>query len=268
MIMVKKANYKGLIFFYRENTTDENVLEGIKLINFFSEVPEYFPHRNDIIIDVGAHIGTFSLIAAPIVVKGKVFAIEASKESYDFLRMNIEANNFTNVYAYHLALADRKGTTRLYHSPDGNWGHTISEEVSLEFEKVSSNTLANFMSENNIVKCDFLKMNCEGAEFDIILNAKMETLQKIRTILIKYHGDLSRGLNELSLIKKLQECGFLTSTRYKTNERGWIIARNQYFEIRKEELIQYCFWRLFNNRAGGQMIWNLMFWLVSYLRRY
>ena len=55
----------GFTIFYRDHASDEDVLRyGFERDIFFLGVPEYRPHREDTIIDVGAHIGTFSLLAA------------------------------------------------------------------------------------------------------------------------------------------------------------------------------------------------------------
>ena len=108
-----------------------------------------------------------------------------------------------------------------------------------------------------------MKMNCEGAEFAIILNSSNKTLQKFRIIFIKYHGDLALGLNELTLIQKLNQCGFSTTIRNKSPKRGWIIASNESLEMRKDELIQYSLWKACNARIGGRRVWKLLFNLLA-----
>jgi len=252
----------GFTILYREGTPDEDVLRcSFERDRFFPAVPEYRPRRYDTIIDVGAHIGTFSLLAASKVTKGKVLAVEASEESFDYLRRNIKANSIENIVPIHLALADHKGIARLYRSPEGNWADTITKEVSREYEEVVADTLANLMNDNSIRRCDFMKINCEGAEFPIILSTPREILRRIRTILILYHLDLIAGYSELGLIDRLHECGFRTRIRNRTARRGWIIARNKAFAIRMEELFQYAVWRLCSP-LGLTRLWPL-FWRLS-----
>ena len=251
-----KSRCWDLTLFYRKHTADENVLEEMKEDLFFSGVPEYHLHRDDIIIDVGAHIGTFSLLVASRAVNGKVFAIEASKESFDYLCKNSRINNFRNVSLCHLALAGRKGETRLYHDSNGNWGHTIMKDLLGEYELAPTDSLENFMADNDIEKCDFMKINCEGAEFDILLNAPRETLKKIRTLLVLYHLDLAVGYDELTLPRWLNQSGFTTTIRSKTAERGWIIAHNNAFKMRMDELFRYSLWQVCNRR-GGRSAWQI-----------
>ena len=71
---------------------------------------------------------------------------------------------------------------------------------------------------------DFAKFNCEGAEFPILMSADQLTLSKFDKMLVLYHCDLVSGASERVLHEKLQHCGFRTSTRNQTEDRGWMIA--------------------------------------------
>jgi hypothetical protein len=94
---------------------------------------------------------------------------------------------------------------------------------------VATDTLAHFMAANGIAKCHFMKLNCEGAEFPILLSAGPETLGRIGHLVVLYHSDLW-GLNtEEDLCAHLQACGFSTRIINKDGQRGWIIAAHQRF---------------------------------------
>jgi hypothetical protein len=68
-----------------------------------------------IMIDIGANIGYYSLIAARIVGKdGKVFAFEPHPSNYEWLRKNIEINGFTNVIPINKAIADKNDLAKLF----------------------------------------------------------------------------------------------------------------------------------------------------------
>ena len=145
---------------YRAHTADEKVIKhSFKNDIFFPEIPEYRPKNNHTIIDVGAHIGTFSVLAADKLKKGKVFAIEASKESFNYLKINCALNNLHNLHVFHLALSDKKGNCTLYHSA-GNWGHSAVKKLSSSREVVKADSLSSFLKTNKITKCDLIKFNC------------------------------------------------------------------------------------------------------------
>jgi len=241
--VIGQTEREGLTISYRVNTADEKVLEEQFNRNiFFSRVPEYRPHHDDVIVDVGAHIGAFTLLAASKVPNGKVYAVEASLDSFSLLQKNIEANQLRNVRAFHLALGAERGTARLFHDREGNWGHSMMKEMTPEYEAVPTDSLSNFMADNRILKCDFMKLNCEGAEFPIILGAPDEALRRVRTLLILYHLDLVPGKSETDLVDKLNQCGFKTKVRNRTEKRGWIIGLNRAFRTRPDELVQFYFY--------------------------
>ncbi|MDN5215967.1 FkbM family methyltransferase [Fulvivirgaceae bacterium BMA12] len=240
---MKTERIDGFEVSFRENTSDENVIEhSFENDIFFKALPDYKPDKNDVIIDVGAHIGTFSLLAAKKVPQGKVYAIEASRETYDILSDNISNNALNNVTAFNLALSDLKGTTELYHS-EGNWGHSIMKKLTDKCEKVETESLENFLGSNDIQKCDLIKFNCEGAEFKIVLGASLEDLSKFKRMVLLYHNDLSHdNHNENELANKLNAAGFYTHVLRKTDKRGWIIANNKrdfsYFQYLRFRLIR------------------------------
>jgi FkbM family methyltransferase len=151
----------------RENTADEEVLqESFDKDLFFAGVPQYVPREDDLIVDVGAHIGTFSLLASSKMPKGRVFAIEPSLDTYTLLRINVALNRKDNITACRLALMDRSGTVRLSHD-SGNWGHSSVATLSDSGEDVPSLPLSAFLDQNHIARCAFMKMNCEGSEFPV-----------------------------------------------------------------------------------------------------
>lgn len=232
--MIATTRIDGFAVVYRQGTCDQDVLmHSFDNDIFFSNVPEYTPHPDDIIIDVGAHIGTFSMLASKKAPHGMVYAIEACKETFGLLKTNIQANCISNVSVHHFALSGEKGTTQLFHdTKSGNWGHSITKKMSDQSESVQTDTLEHFMSDNKINFCNFVKFNCEGAEFDILLKAPPSILQKIDTMLILYHLDLVDSNTDSELLQHLRRADFSTVVR-KTEDggiRGWIVAQNNHMQ--------------------------------------
>jgi hypothetical protein len=67
-------------------------------------------------------------------------------------------------------------------------------------------------------------MNCEGAEFPILLNSGADVLQRVRNILVLYHCDLVPDATETALESHLQRCGFVTRFAERRVSRGWLVA--------------------------------------------
>ena len=222
--MLNIGSFGGFEVAYRKNTADEAVIaSSFDNDKFFSGVPEYQPEEGHVIIDIGAHIGTFALLSSSKVGSGKVYAIEASEDSFNLLRINVALNKCANISVFHLAISNKEGTCTLFHDI-GNWGHSTVKKLSKSSEPVKSQTLSTFLERNQINKCHFMKLNCEGGEFPILLSTPNSVLQRIGTILTLYHCDLWKNNTEADLISHLESSGFNCVIRNRSEKHGWIIA--------------------------------------------
>jgi FkbM family methyltransferase len=225
--MLAIGSFGGFEVAYRKNTADEEIIKNsFQNDVFFSAVPEYLPGEGHVIIDIGAHIGTFSLLSSSRARRAKVYAIEASEDTFNFLKINVALNRCANISVHHLALTDKEGTCVLYHD-SGNWGHSTVKRLSNSSEIVDSCTLSSFFERNHIDKCDFMKLNCEGSEFPILLSTPTALLRKIDILVVLYHCDLWRKNTEADLVSYLNTGGFKCVIRNRSEKRGWIIAKNE-----------------------------------------
>jgi FkbM family methyltransferase len=221
------GTFKGLRFAYRQGTADESVLkQTFEDDVFFSCVPEYQPSDSDVIVDVGAHIGAFAVLAASKVPRGAVHAIEACQDSFNFLFVNAAINRMANLSVYHLALSDREGDCTLYHDSH-NWGHSTVLKMSDRTETVQCRTLQRFFEKADIPRCTLLKMNCEGAEFPILLASPPEVLRRVRMMLVFYHSDLWTTNSREDVVSHLRASSFECKIRHSGEDRGWIVAVNR-----------------------------------------
>ena len=164
---IKIGKFNDLDIAYRKGTADEGAIDENIIQNiFFSALPEYKSEPNHTVIDIGAHIGTFSLLASKKSSKGKIFAIEACEDTFTLLRINAALNKCDNIVLVQKAISGKNGTCTLYHEPaSGNWGHSTVSNLSEYSEQVDAVSLQDFIKEQKISFCDFMKLNCEGADF-------------------------------------------------------------------------------------------------------
>jgi len=99
-------------FAYRKGTTDEIILGNIESYRLPNLVPGYAARRDDVIVNIGAHVGVFALVASRSAPDGKVFAVEASNETFNYLRINTALNRAENI----VALVDGRGHGGAAHS--------------------------------------------------------------------------------------------------------------------------------------------------------
>ena len=137
-------------------------------------------HEGDIVIDVGANIGYYTLIFAQLVgSSGKVFAFEPESKNFEILKKNIEINNYPNIVAEQKIVSDKSGIVKLFIAEHGIVGHRINQEKSSQkFIEVESIILDNYIKKLNLDnKINFIKIDVEGSEPKVLEGAK-EIMQK------------------------------------------------------------------------------------------
>jgi FkbM family methyltransferase len=128
------------------------------------------------VVDLGANIGYFTLLAAKLVgKKGKVYSFEPEPRNYNYLLKNIELNKYDNVFATQKAVSDEAGKTKLYICPYDTGHHTINQYGGIkahkpdfiddkkDFVEVETVTLDDFFKDMK-KPIDVIKVDIEGAE--------------------------------------------------------------------------------------------------------
>lgn len=171
--------------------------------------------KDDVVIDIGAHIGAFSIFAARQVgVNGVVYAFEPLPKNFDVFQKNIILNNMNNIIISDKAIDSKKGDKVLYNNYDEN-SASPSFFTDYGFGEVLVNTITldDVLLDNNINHIDFLKIDCEGAEYDILMNLSDKAFNIIDKIVLEYHlidKVYNHNLDELLVF--LKKKGF--STKY------------------------------------------------------
>jgi len=154
----------------------------------------------DKIIDIGAHIGGFSIYAA---VNGQaVFSYEPDTRNIAKLRENIKINNLKNVFYFEKAVNATGERVTFYFSQNSSENSLFETNKGLPHTEVEGITLKEIFEANSIEKCNFLKLDCEGAEYEILLSLPAEYYSKIDKIALEYHDHLydKKSLKDLVYI--------------------------------------------------------------------
>jgi FkbM family methyltransferase len=163
------------------------------------EIIDHFrPKERDIIVDIGAHIGRYTIISSKRTgPHGKVIAIEADPANFELLKRNINLNKLANVTSLNYAVYSRQTKLKLY-LPGRESGCTIRNTIMLDrgkhqkkFIEVYGKTLDNILMQNEIDLADinWIKIDVEGAEFEVLKGAQ-DVLFKSNdiAILIEIHN--------------------------------------------------------------------------------
>jgi FkbM family methyltransferase len=177
----------------------------------------------DVVIDIGANIGMFTLMAASKT-RGTVIAVEPSPPQFAALEANIAANGFTHVRAIQAAVSDREGaiTLNVRRSPQGSTVFDAQTEKTVDSVEVPTVTLQGLLAEHGLERVDYLKMDCEGAEGLILPSTPPECLKRIRRIVFEFHDHLS-PLRHEALQQVVENAGFRTRLEWKPGDRDGLI---------------------------------------------
>jgi FkbM family methyltransferase len=138
-----------------------------------------------------------------------VVGLEPSSPSFDLAKENVTLNKMEGiVMPLNCALSSTQGEVTLAvptHNPNehsiaaenvGHWAAFDSQEKTMTI------TLDDVMRQFDLKRIDFLKINCEGCEYDVIENISANTLEKVRELRVSLHD----GPREIG--RKLMNCGF------------------------------------------------------------
>ena len=212
----------GLKIKIRVNSTDLMAFTHVWMIQEYSD-DNFSINNDDVIIDVGAHIGLFALFASQFCKNGKIFCYEPIKENYKILIENIEMNQIQNIFPNNLAVTKETSRAKIFLNDDQS-GHSMFIQ-NKNFVEVDSKSLSDIFIDNGIKECDFLKLDCEGAEYEIIESLPSDLFTKINKTAIEYHMvDTKPELLE-QLINKFKQFSFSVHTRSLFADIGFLFAK-------------------------------------------
>ena len=155
--------------------------------------------KDAIVVDVGANIGWYTLLAAKTVgVNGKVIAFEPAPENYRLLKKSIKINNFNNVIAYRLCVSNISGTNKLYLGTQNLGGHSLKTKSGNNSIDVKTTTLDTTLKELHVENVDLLKIDVEGAEPEVIEGClHYLSNRKIKNIFLEWNAHFWENRRDL-----------------------------------------------------------------------
>ncbi len=138
-----------------------------------------------VFFDVGANIGGVLIATSKCLKRGRVYGFEPSRKNFELLKHNVDANRLTNASIYNIALGRSDTTLSFVTEQTGAYSHVLTDGCIVPGtqtqEKVDVRTLDGFVLENKIDRIDFIKIDVEGYEKEVIAGAK-KTIRKFDPI--------------------------------------------------------------------------------------
>lgn len=134
-----------------------------------------------VVFDVGANIGMHSLILAEKFPKSIIYSFEPIKETFNFLKKNVEINSLVNMNPHNLAVSNKVG--KLLMTGDEGTGNHIIKTKQRNTTAVNTITLDRFVKEKKVTRIDLMKIDVEGAEL-MVLKGGLETIKKFKPVMV------------------------------------------------------------------------------------
>jgi FkbM family methyltransferase len=168
----------------RRCTADEAFFENVLVDEEYFK-HGYFPRDTDTVVDIGANIGCFVLAASRYVKRGRLVAIEPFPSNLDLLRRNVERNNLGNVEIVDGAIGAQNGSQTLFVGSDTGM-HSLLFDTGRGSVDVATETLSDLFGRLGIEHCNFLKIDCEGAEFEFLPTIDAAVWKRIDRVVMEF----------------------------------------------------------------------------------
>jgi len=155
--------------------------------------------ETDIILDIGANIGLFSINVSQYT-KNKIFALEPHPENFTQLKDNVKLNGIKNVACINLGLQGENDGSRYFLNNSNHAGFIMENALTEKnigsvrtSEKLSLAciTFQELCNTHAINKVNLLKLDCEGAEGEIIKSLSKHDMDIIEKFVIEFHDNVS-----------------------------------------------------------------------------
>lgn len=190
------------------NDGDYAIAHELFLDHQYRYCDEVIKRAKGAVIDIGGHLGFFSLYASLLNPTVPIYCFEPHIGNFELLKKNLKDNRVRNVTAKNLAVSNQIGEVDLLISKE-DLNHSIVRaiEPTNEVQKVQTITLEKIFDRHHIGHCDLIKIDCEGAEFPILEDSPPAIFDRVSHIFLEYHDWVPNG-DHRRLKKFLEARGF------------------------------------------------------------
>jgi FkbM family methyltransferase len=164
--------------------------------------------RDDpVVVDVGANTGLFALRIKQLYPRATVLCFEPFEDNFDELRRTLQLNGLADgsVSCLRKAVGSREGSAKLYVHKHNIGGHSLFPDLADSTESVDVQVISIASILETLPRLDLLKLDCEGAEFDILTSLRHEHAAMIGRMIVEM---TPRLYHPSELMRRMEGLGF------------------------------------------------------------
>jgi FkbM family methyltransferase len=216
---LKSLNWNNKKVFYRTSSSDMTLIYEILLKSKYKS--EYFFPKEiapKIIFDIGGNIGITAIYLSKLFPNAQIYCFEPLKENYEIMEKNIQSYN--NIKAFNFGLGSSNGNFKVYLSDDSENFGGASFYPNAQGNKSDPYVLCRVKNINDIIKkfniksIDLIKIDTEGAEYDILTSLDGLILRNTAWVSGELHGN-----RDFELLNYLESFGFSIALKKEIDNR-------------------------------------------------
>lgn len=198
----------GERFSLRNTEGDLFVLKEVFGKSVYDCILAKFTEDFDQVIDIGANIGAFTISIAQRA--RAVLAVEPEPGNAAILMRNVQSNGLSSrVTIEQAAVGGTDSSGMLQFGPNSLMNYVVElKENCVNSNKTKIISIDTLFDSHQIGSVDLLKVDCEGAEYDLIYHGSRETLRKVRAMVIELHSMPGRDDEPYKIIDYIRSIGF------------------------------------------------------------
>ncbi|HET9781666.1 MAG TPA: FkbM family methyltransferase [Candidatus Dormibacteraeota bacterium] len=171
------------------------------------DIPGFDWSKAGCILDIGAHVGSFTVWASRRAPRARLVAVEPNPQTYDLLLRNIHANGLNDrAVTLRAALGAEEGVAHLERLEHSLGTRLVRTTAPADAPLVGVRTLRDLLAQTGASEIDFLKIDCEGQEYEVFGSLEPDLLRSVRAVACEYHPEPGQDVSVLESV--LRDAGF------------------------------------------------------------
>jgi len=206
ILKVQHLQFKGLNIYLRKGTSDHIVFFQVMVYGSYEFARKW--RGVNVVIDAGANVGMSSCYFSTLFPEARIISIEP--EPGNFMQLVKNTNSLKNVKPLQYALWKNDGVLAIDGTSNETWSFKVKEQVVLDSEsttQIDAVSIDTLINQFNLECIDVLKIDIEGAEYDLFLENYESWLPHVKYIMIELHDGYKKGCST-AVMKALAKFNF------------------------------------------------------------